>query len=479
MVKMDNKILVIASVVIVSFMLFNMDGTKKEAGETVSVSSSDPIAEAGQLELTFDLSSQAGVNLWKVINVGVPSGWTYVDKVTSGGSGNRNVLCNVDSSGVSCSMLADLGSGGVVDNQLKLLFNSPATDSSPSFNGDWETYSNSLLQVAQSFSLAVSSVAGAPCTDTSWSPDTSTVCSGVSMTQTSNCGNTRNVVGTKDCSLPATTKSVSVITNSDTGSPNIIGTGEQFTATFTLSSSENVNLWKIIDVTTPAGFTFVDKQFSGASGPSHNEICNLDGITYSCSMLADSGSTVPTSATLIYTAASSQGSFSFSGDWEVFEEGFSQNTGMFSKSVSVGSTSSGCTLDSECTSSVSCTVGVCQSGVCVNQDAADGTSCGVGTCSAGVCMSPQLCSDIGQICSSSQICSGGTMTTTSDSNSCCTGGTCQAGSSSPPPDGPTCEETKKCEFWETCSDDESKCETAQWVFVGGILIGIAFILRAI
>lgn len=38
------------------------------------------------------------------------------------------------------------------------------------------------------------------CADNSWSPDFSTVCSGTPFTQTSNCGNIRNVVGTKQCS---------------------------------------------------------------------------------------------------------------------------------------------------------------------------------------------------------------------------------------------------------------------------------------
>ena len=35
------------------------------------------------------------------------------------------------------------------------------------------------------------------CTDSSWSPDVSTVCTGTSLTQSSNCGNTRSVSGTK------------------------------------------------------------------------------------------------------------------------------------------------------------------------------------------------------------------------------------------------------------------------------------------
>ncbi len=40
---------------------------------------------------------------------------------------------------------------------------------------------------------------GSCCTDTSWSPSPSTVCSGQSFTQTSNCGRTRSATGTQSC----------------------------------------------------------------------------------------------------------------------------------------------------------------------------------------------------------------------------------------------------------------------------------------
>lgn len=40
---------------------------------------------------------------------------------------------------------------------------------------------------------------GTSCTDTSWSPEPATVCSGQTFTQTSNCGRTRTATGTKVC----------------------------------------------------------------------------------------------------------------------------------------------------------------------------------------------------------------------------------------------------------------------------------------
>lgn len=39
------------------------------------------------------------------------------------------------------------------------------------------------------------------CVDTSWTPDPSTVCDGETFTQTSNCGNTRTAIGTKNCAV--------------------------------------------------------------------------------------------------------------------------------------------------------------------------------------------------------------------------------------------------------------------------------------
>ena len=38
------------------------------------------------------------------------------------------------------------------------------------------------------------------CIDTTWTPDPALTCTGTNVTQTSNCGNTRTVAGTKDCS---------------------------------------------------------------------------------------------------------------------------------------------------------------------------------------------------------------------------------------------------------------------------------------
>ena len=62
------------------------------------------------------------------------------------------------------------------------------------------------------------SATGTMCCDTSWSPDPATVCSGTSFTQTSNCGNTRSATGTR----PDATWSPD---------PSTVYTGQTFTQT--------------------------------------------------------------------------------------------------------------------------------------------------------------------------------------------------------------------------------------------------------
>jgi len=62
------------------------------------------------------------------------------------------------------------------------------------------------------------------CSVTSWSPITSTVCSGTSFTQTSNCGTTRVLGGTKNC-----TPSCTIV--SWTPSPSTVCSGISFTQT--------------------------------------------------------------------------------------------------------------------------------------------------------------------------------------------------------------------------------------------------------
>lgn len=72
----------------------------------------------------------------------------------------------------------------------------------------------------------------ATCTVTSWSPATSTVCSGTSFTQTNNCGGTRGATGTKSCPSGCTVSSWSPATNT-------VCSGTSFTQTSNCSTTRS------------------------------------------------------------------------------------------------------------------------------------------------------------------------------------------------------------------------------------------------
>ena len=160
MIKMNNKTIWII-VILVGILIFTQmepKEIKKEAGETVSITGTDPIGLSQTFQLRFKLSSQAGVNLWKIQNVQTPTGWTYTyNKQSSGGSGSRNFICDESDPsgiGVSCSMIANLAVNGVVDDTLILEYTSPATTQPTTFSGNWETYSGGALQNSQSFTTS-------------------------------------------------------------------------------------------------------------------------------------------------------------------------------------------------------------------------------------------------------------------------------------------------------------------------------------
>lgn len=140
------------------------------------------------------------------------------------------------------------------------------------------------------------------------------------------------------------------------------------------------------------------------------------------------------------------------------------------------SCTSGCTSNSQCTSYTnSCNDGTCNigTGVCYSTPKADGTICTGGTCQSGNCVSQQTCSGLGGvICTSGQTCDGGNWVSASGTNLCCVGGTCKT------PEV-TCEERLKCEMWEECSDDQSKCKYASWVYLIFIFMALMFMMNMI
>lgn len=105
----------------------------------------------------------------------------------------------------------------------------------------------------------------------------------------------------------------------------------QLEITFTISSQTDVNLWKVkaLDTTT-GGWTFFDRYFTGASGPQHNEICSMEADGYYCTMIAEAGSTIAETVTIVYTAPVSPVATVFAATYETYYLGVLQNEGPLS-----------------------------------------------------------------------------------------------------------------------------------------------------
>ena len=117
------------------------------------------------------------------------------------------------------------------------------------------------------------------CVDTSWSPDPSTVCSGTSFTQTSNCGDTRSMTGAKSCVCTPST-----VTNGTVGSyPSCTITCN---SGYTLSGSSCVSCGPTEQCSIVHKYCWVSNIIYGAS-------CNIASGTYtykaSCTAGADDG----------------------------------------------------------------------------------------------------------------------------------------------------------------------------------------------
>lgn len=121
-----------------------------------------------------------------------------------------------------------------------------------------------------------------------------------------------------------------VLANAVTVSSNVpVAAGEQLEFTAEITSQSGVNLWKIKNIDVPASWTFVDKQFSGGSGPEHNELCGIeDDGEYGCNMFASDGSVVAKTVTLIYTVSSDTDNIDgVDGTWEIIGGGQVTDTG--------------------------------------------------------------------------------------------------------------------------------------------------------
>jgi len=107
---------------------------------------------------------------------------------------NQSYTLAWTSSGSVSNVSLYRGTTQVLSNQSA----SGSTSDSQSTSGTYTYYASANGGSVTSNSVTVT-VNAAACTDSTWSPDPSTQCSGVSFTQTSNCGNTRTMTGTATC----------------------------------------------------------------------------------------------------------------------------------------------------------------------------------------------------------------------------------------------------------------------------------------
>jgi len=128
------------------------------------------------------------------------NGQKYVVMVNKQGSSTTRT---VQLQGMTATQLVDVESGQTI----------PLTNGQASIT--FGSFESKLFRVE--------GTGGGGCSDTSWTPNPSTVCSGSSFTQTSNCGNTRQVTGTKDCTTCTDT--------SWTPNPSTVCSGSSFSQT--------------------------------------------------------------------------------------------------------------------------------------------------------------------------------------------------------------------------------------------------------
>lgn len=348
------------------------------------------------------------------------------------------------------------------------------------------------------------------------------------------------ILGTQE--MKTTKKTTGETVTITSNSP--IMTDGQLSLTFTLSSQTDVNLWKVKAVdTVTSGWAFYDRYFTGASGPQHNEICSMEADGYYCTMLAEAGSTVAETVTIVYDAPITPGDSTFTGGWETYYQGALQNDVSFSEPVTVQSPACVDVSDCDAPTDLECRTVACVDSSCEYNDINQGGSCTTtggeeGACNGGVCeeiaATCYTCDDYGAThidpecsdgpiedncggfidcgpcgmgwycdynlvcqfipgecdtdfdCDDSNLCTTDTCDvvqgqcsyTARDGVSCTTGGnpgTCNSFGQCVEDTGPAVVE---CEFWEE-ENDEGNCTIAKWVIIVGVIFGALYALNII
>jgi len=117
------------------------------------------------------------------------------------------------------------------------------------------------------------------CTPTTWTPDTLTVCSGTSFTQTSNCGTTRTATGTASCSCQGTAPTGTGVVNG----PAVFTTVSYTPSTWTYDAGATTSTackWKCSSGYVQNGSTCVAEACTDTSWtPDESAVCQDESFT--------------------------------------------------------------------------------------------------------------------------------------------------------------------------------------------------------
>lgn len=192
-----------------------------------SISFSATLGEDGKVITNWSKYNHSeSFNFYKVVRSSTKNNPVYPDDGYIYYTTNTNTLSYTDSSvpkGTSYYRICQVASSKRYCSQTVVTITKDSTNQCTAVNGGWSGWSawstcrNNTQTRSRTCNNPASSCGGANCTGDasqtqscgssggdgcsviSWSPDASTVCSGQSFTQTSNCNSTRSIAGTKNC----------------------------------------------------------------------------------------------------------------------------------------------------------------------------------------------------------------------------------------------------------------------------------------
>ena len=273
---MKNNISPIIIIGIILVIIITSGTVKKEAGEATTRIFAGPNMSANQAN-TVSINVNPGTSTYYVVHEIVPAGWTITSASDSGdyttnpgdifwivltSSGVHTYTYTVNP-GTNLGTYTLTGTAGFENQPEGAIGGATSIEvvqpaSCTPVNGDWSAWSTCSASCTQNRTctnpapycggttcsgLSTQSCVGGSCptscTDSTWIPTTTTVCSGTSFTQTSNCNNTRTSTGTQSCQGIGTTTTIYTPPSTTSTTPNITTTSTPTTTCQFYETSAN------------------------------------------------------------------------------------------------------------------------------------------------------------------------------------------------------------------------------------------------